>query len=370
VSGIETIAVNAGERAYNVLIGEGALEQGAEELVRLAKRPQVYLLADDHAAERHMFTLGKLLRKAGLKPSVLLIPGGERAKTFPELQRALEFLLQHGAERGDLVVSFGGGAVSDLAGLAAALCKRGMLVAHIPTTLLSQADSAIGGKTAINAQGGKNAVGLIYQPCLVIADPRPLSTLPEREHRAGYAEIYKYGLIDDPEHAAWCEEHGEAIIAGDQQLQSEAIVRSAKAKARFVQEDEHDTEGKRALLNLGHTFAHALEATQRSTGGVRHGEAVAAGLGAAFAFSQRLGLCTKKDAKRVSAHLNSVGLPSNLDVAPGGPYATKDVLAAMRQDKKVDDSKLSMILVRGVGKAFLEPSADVEALEAFLKEQF
>lgn len=364
---LDHIRVELGERSYDVVVGDGAMASAGPMLLEFAKRGVIFVIADDRAAEHHLFKLTKTLGQSRFKTHTHIVPGGERAKTFAELERALEWLISTGADRGDLVLSFGGGAVGDLAGLAAALCKRGCKVAHLPTTLLSQVDSAIGGKTAINAKAGKNMVGLFHQPVMVIADVALLDTLGERERRAGYAEILKYGVVYDREHYDWCVANVKSLLRGDTDALVEAVKRCAKAKAKVVTADERE-QGERALLNLGHTFGHALEAEAEKPGAILHGEAVAAGVGAAFDYAVKREFCEPEIAEEVKAHLKEVGLPTSLGSAPGGPYAAAALLERMKKDKKNVGGSISLVLPRRIGRAFVDKSVNPDGLLAFLKE--
>ena len=294
----------------------------------------------------------------------ILVAEGEAAKDWAGLQQLIGEFAARNIGRSTPIVAFGGGSVGDLTGLAAALFKRGCPVVHIPTTLLAQADSAIGGKTAIDAHGEKNLVGTFHQPALVIVDPTLLDTLDQRQMRSGYAEIVKYGLIDDPAFFAWCEANGRGLIAGHRDLRNEAILTAIRAKARIVASDVDDHTGQRALLNLGHSFAHALE-SEVGIGKFLHGEAVALGIALCFLHCAELGLCPAADADRVVTHLAVVGLPTRLaDVGLAGRGAA--LLGWMARDKKNLDSGLALVLTRGIGKAFLDPSVDPRRLAVFL----
>jgi 3-dehydroquinate synthase len=306
---------------------------------------------------------GKRLAGLSLEEPVL-VPEGEAAKDWETLGQIVERLAFLGVRRGTPIIALGGGSVGDVAGLAASLFKRGCPVIHIPTTLLAQADSAIGGKTAIDAAGQKNLVGTFHHPLLVVADPSLLDTLGERQMRSGYAEVVKYGLIDDPASFAWCEANGRKALDGDRIARRAAIEHCVRAKARFVAADPDDTGGTRALLNLGHTFGHAVEALAGHD--VLHGEAVAVGTALAFGFSEHLGLCPAADLRRVQVHLNAIGLPTTLkEVGLAGP--PEELLAVMAHDKKADAAGLTLILARGIGKAFVEHAVALPSLEAFLR---
>jgi 3-dehydroquinate synthase len=273
-----------------------------------------------------------------------------------------------GVERGDHVIALGGGVIGDLVGFAASILKRGCGFVQVPTTLLAQVDSSVGGKTAINTRAGKNLIGAFHQPAMVLIDPATLDTLPLRELRAGYAEVVKYGLIDDANFFAWCEANGERLLAGDAQARVKAISHSVGAKARIVAADERETTGTRALLNLGHTFGHALEAETGFSDRLLHGEGVAAGMALAFAYSARRGLCPAEHAARVAAHLRSVGLPDGLKAA-GIAASGAQLVEHMRHDKKMDAGTLPFLLARGIGQTFLDASVDLADVAAFLDEQ-
>jgi 3-dehydroquinate synthase len=296
---------------------------------------------------------------------VTTLPPGEATKSFAFLEQACDAVLEARIERGDLVVALGGGVIGDLAGFAAAAVRRGVRFVQVPTTLLSQVDSSVGGKTGINSRHGKNLVGAFHQPSLVIADTALLDTLPGRELRAGYAEVAKYGLIDDAGFFAWCEAHWRGIFSGGPE-RDEAVAQSCRAKAAVVVRDERE-DGDRALLNLGHTFGHALERiTRYDSTRLVHGEGVAIGLNLAFRFSAFLGLCPPADAERVEAHFAAAGLPTRLAQVPGGSGTAEDLLDAMAQDKKVKGGALTFILARGIGRSFIAPGIGADKVRAFL----
>lgn len=342
---------------YDIVIGP--VEAGIERIADMARGEAPLLVTDDRVFALH----GARIADA-IGARVLIVPDGEEAKDWPVLHRLLEQFAAHNASRTTPVVALGGGSVGDLAGLAAALFKRGCPVVHIPTTLLSQADSAVGGKTAIDAFGEKNIIGTFHAPALVVVDPDLLDTLDDRQLRAGYAEIVKYGLIDDPAFFAWCEANGRGVIAGHRDLRVHAIETALRAKARIVEGDVRDLKGQRALLNLGHSFGHAVE-SEAGLGKVLHGEAVALGMVLAHRFSARLALCAAAEAERVANHLASCGLPVKLaDVGLKGPA----LLDWMARDKKNLGGKLSLVLTRGIGRAFVDPAVDSGALAAFLAD--
>ncbi|MDX2234654.1 MAG: 3-dehydroquinate synthase [Hyphomonadaceae bacterium] len=363
-----TVRVALGARAYDVVIGRGLLAGAGARLAPLAPGGRVAIVVDDVVAKLHLSALMQSCFAAGLSAHPVVVSVGEGAKSFAGLERLIDALLELNLERRDLVVAFGGGVVGDLAGLAAALLKRGLDFVQIPTTLLAQVDSSVGGKTAINAAAGKNLVGVFHQPRLVLADLDVLATLPERERRAGYAEIVKIGLIRDAQFYAWCERHAHAVIAGVAgDALAEAVATAVAAKAAIVAEDEREA-GVRALLNLGHTFAHAIEACAGMDGAVLHGEAVGCGMALAFRFSARLGHCPPEDSARVDAHLAAAGFATRLAHLPAGPYPPHALIAAMRHDKKNEAGGLTFILARAIGDAFVAKSVDEAALGDFLAE--
>lgn len=361
------IEVALGDRSYPVRIDHGLLANAAEVLAPFA-RGKAMVVVHDAAVAQHLATLTGALARAGIAVAPLAIPSGEASKSWAMLERLCEALLTHGVERGDHVIALGGGVVGDLTGFACAILKRGCRFVQIPTTLLAQVDSSVGGKTAINARAGKNLIGAFHQPALVLIDPATLHTLPLRELRAGYAEVVKYGLIDNPAFFAWCEANGAALLAGDEAARTHAIAHSVRAKARIVAADERETGGIRALLNLGHTFGHALEAETGFSDRLLHGEAVAAGMALAFAYSARRGLCAPAEAERVAVHLRAVGLPANLaEAGVGADGAT--LVAHMLHDKKRERGTLPFLLARGIGETFLDRSVALADVAAFLDDQ-
>lgn len=341
---------------YEVIVGD--LADALPRLAALADGNRLPVVSDPRVFSLHGGSLADIAM-----PDPILVAEGEAAKDWATLAQIVEQLAAMNVKRGTPVIALGGGSVGDVAGLAACLFKRGCPVVHVPTTLLAQADSAIGGKTAIDAAGQKNLAGTFHHPALVIADPALLDTLDGRQLRSGYAEVVKYGLIDDPEFFAWCEANGPKLLAGDRIARCAAIEYCVRAKARFVAADPDDTKGARALLNLGHTFGHAIEALADRA--VLHGEAVAVGMCLAFRFSAQLGLCPPDDARRVSDHLRLVGLPTGLaDLGLGG--SGEQMLALMARDKKADGSGIVLVLARGIGQAFVERGVDAGKLAAFL----
>ena len=361
------VPVALGERAYDIVVGRGVLGDAGRRMARLRARA-CCIVSDQTVAGLYADRVAGSLEAEGLRTSVVAVPPGEASKSWPCLERVCDAVLDARIERGDLVVALGGGVVGDLAGFAAAVVRRGVRLVQIPTTLLSQVDSSVGGKTGINARQGKNLVGAFHQPSLVLADTALLDTLPMRELKAGYAEVVKYGLIDDPGFFEWCEANWRRIFAGGPE-RDRAVAQSCRAKAAVVVRDERE-DGDRALLNLGHTFAHALErVTAYDSARLVHGEAVAIGLALAFRFSARLGLCSGQDAGRVEAHLTSAGLPTELAQVPGGCGGPDELLAAMAQDKKVKDGALTFILARGIGQSFVARGVDPDAVRGFLADE-
>jgi 3-dehydroquinate synthase len=365
---VETVRVELGARGYDILIGEGLLAQAGARLRPLAPRRRVHVVTDETVAALHLPALTASLEAAGLTAGAVTAPPGEGSKSMAQLEAVLDALIDAGAERDDLILAFGGGVVGDLAGLAAALLKRGARFAQAPTTLLAQVDSSVGGKTAVNARAGKNLIGVFNQPVLVLADLGVLATLPARELGAGLAEVVKYGLIDDPLFFAFLEAEADGLRAGDPRPLAEAVRASCAAKARIVAADETE-QGERALLNLGHTFGHALERANEFGPELLHGEAVACGLAMAMRFSVTLGLCGEAEAARAERLLNRLGLATRLTALAGGPYRADALLAHMAHDKKARDGRLTLILARGIGRAFIARDADMAALAAFLARE-
>lgn len=359
-----TVEVALGARSYDVLVGEGALEDGAGRLAGLCPRGRALVAADADALRLHGARLRAALSGAGLEPVIFEIEGGETAKSWAGLERLVDQLLDAGMERGESLIAFGGGTIGDLAGFASAVTKRGTGFVQIPTTLLAQVDSSVGGKTGVNTRAGKNLAGAFHQPSLVIADTGFLATLPEREVRAGYAEIVKAGLIADAALFDRLEAQGRDALKPDNLAAN--IADAVAFKARIVAEDEREG-GVRALLNLGHTFAHAFEA-EAEKGALIHGEAVAAGLALAFGYSQRRGVCPPGAAERVRAHFAAAGLPAGGAQLAGGPYDPARLVMRMGADKKNTGGAITLILAKAIGQAYIAPGADARDLESFLSE--
>ncbi len=355
-------------RGYDIHIGRHQLCEAAALIAAFAPGAKAALVTDESVASLHGAAFETCLQQEGIAATRITIPPGEASKSYSQFVALCDALLAARIERNDLVIAFGGGVVGDLTGFAAAVLRRGVRFVQVPTTLLAQVDSSVGGKTGINSPHGKNLIGAFHQPALVIADTALLDTLSEREFKAGYAEVVKYGLIDDPGFFDWCEANWSRVIAGGPE-RDHAVAVSCRAKAAIVARDERE-EGDRALLNLGHTFAHALERlTNYDSARLVHGEAVAIGLALAFRFSQRLGLCPGQDAGRVSRHLDHVGLPSRLQQVPGGAGSAEEIVNAMAQDKKVKRGVLTFILARGIGKSFIAPGVAADEVRAFIEAE-
>jgi shikimate kinase / 3-dehydroquinate synthase len=363
----DVVHVPLGPRGYDVVIGRGILPGLGERMASLKPGASAAVVTDSTVATHHLGAAQAALERAGIRPVPIVVPPGEGSKSWSTLEKICEDLLSARIERGDVVVALGGGVIGDLAGFAAAIVRRGLDVVQVPTTLLAQVDSALGGKTAVNSRHGKNQVGVFHQPILVVADTASLDTLPQRVFRAGYAEIVKYGLIGDATFFAWLEVNWREVFAGAP-AREHAIATSCRAKAAIVGRDERES-GERALLNLGHTFAHALEAAAGYSDRLLHGEAVAIGLALAFAFSARLGLLPEAEAERVRSHLAAVGLPTDMSAIPGGLPAADGLLELMAQDKKVRRGKLTLILARGIGASFVAPDIDPALVRAFVAEK-
>ena len=361
------ITVPLGARSYDIHIGEGLLARAGDIVAPFLKRPLTAIVTDENVAQAHLATLERALAAKGIRSTAIIMPPGEATKSYQHLGDLCDRLLLAGIERRDRIIAFGGGVIGDLAGFAAAILRRGVDFIQIPTSLLAQVDSSVGGKTGINSPQGKNLVGAFHQPLAVIADIGLLNTPPRRELAAGYAEVAKYGLLGDKPFFEWLEGASDQIMRGNPEARIRAIRTSCEAKARIVAEDETET-GVRALLNLGHTFGHALEAATGYSQRLLHGEAVAIGMVQAFRFSGRQQLCAPEIADRVAKHLKAVGLPVHASQIPGELPPPATLLEIMRQDKKAQGGKLTFILVRGIGEAFIARDvADHDVLD-FLTE--
>jgi len=365
----ETVSVSLGDRSYEVLIGPGLLRLAPDLIAARLGSARCAVVTDENVATRHLPALEAGLRAANRHLGTLTLPPGEGTKSFTAVASLCERLLEMGLERGDLVIALGGGVIGDLAGFAASIVRRGVRFVQMPTTLLAQVDSSVGGKSGINTPQGKNLVGTFHQPSLVLADIETLATLPPREFRAGYVEAAKYGLLGDSGFFGWLERSWPAISSQDPAALSHAIATSVRGKAEIVAHDETET-GDRMLLNLGHTFGHALEAWAGFSSRLLHGEAVAIGICLAFRLSQELGFISGDSVGRVTAHLAGVGLPTSIaDIPANRPPSVDELAAIMRQDKKVRDGRLTLILVRGIGKAFITRDVAPATLEDFLSRQ-
>ena len=363
----ETVDVDLGPRSYAVRIGVDLIDRAAAEIGPLLHRSRVVIVTDEGVATHHLPRLEAALRKGGIAPESLTLAPGEGSKSWSGLERVVEWLVARKVERDDLILGFGGGVVGDLAGFAAAVLRRGVRIVQIPTTLLAQVDSSVGGKTGINSPQGKNLIGAFHQPALVLADVGLLDTLPPREFRAGYGEVVKYGLLGDAAFFERLERDGPAMLSGDRRLRMEAVRRSVEMKAGIVARDETE-QGERALLNLGHTFAHALEAATGYSDRLLHGEAVATGLVLAFEASARLAFCAPDAPARVRAHLRQMGMVSELADIPGALPDADGLLTLMAQDKKVRAGRLRFVLAHDIGRAFVADDVDAGAVRAVLVE--
>ena len=358
------VTVGLGARGYPIHIGPGLLARAGELLKPLARGP-LPVVTDAHVAEMHLAALLDSLGKSGLDARPIVLAPGEGTKSFAGLEKLTAELLHTGVDRSGLVVAFGGGVIGDLTGFAAGVLKRGISFAQIPTTLLAQVDSSVGGKTAINTPAGKNLVGLFHQPRIVIADTDVPRSLPRREMLAGYAEVAKYGALGDAVFFEWLEANGAKALAGDSAAMVHAVAHSCRMKADIVARDERET-GERALLNLGHTFGHALEAATGFSDRLLHGEGVAVGMALALRLSVTLGLCPGQDAVRFVRHLTAVGLPAAIADIPGPRPSVETLLAHMAHDKKVKDGRMTFVLVRGIGQAFVTSDVPMDAVREAL----
>ncbi len=363
----ETVNVALPGREYDVIIGSGLLAEAGAYLAPMLARPRVAVVTDENVAALHLDALRAGLAASGIEMQALILPAGEGTKSWAMLQRCSDLLLDQKVERRDLVVAFGGGVIGDLAGFASAILRRGVGFVQIPTSLLAQVDSSVGGKTGINTSHGKNLIGAFHQPALVLADTDVLGTLTARDFLAGYGEVVKYGLLGDYEYFNWLEANGPALAAGDTAARLEAVRRAVQMKADIVARDETE-QGDRALLNLGHTFCHALEAATGYSDRLLHGEGVAIGCALAFQLSAKLGLCPQEDPSRVRAHLKTMGMKTDLKDIDGALPDAEALLDLMGQDKKVVDGQLRFILARGIGDAFVTSDVPRAAVLAVLHD--
>jgi 3-dehydroquinate synthase len=361
------VDVALGERSYDIVIGRGQLASLGARIAKLRPGAKAAIVSDENVAARHLDAAVAAVKASASQVSTVVLPPGESTKSFKHLASLCDDLISQRIERGDLVIALGGGVIGDLAGFAAAIVRRGLDYVQVPTSLLAQVDSSVGGKTAIDSPQGKNLIGAFYQPVLVVADTALLHTLPAREFRAGYAEVAKYGLLGDAAFFAWLEANWKDVFAGGP-AREHAIATSCRAKAAIVARDERET-GERMLLNLGHTFGHALEAAAGYSDRLLHGEAIAIGMALAFEFSARRALLPKAEAERAIRHLAAVGLPTHVSDVPGGTPDAEQLMTLIAQDKKVTRGKLTFILARGIGNAFVAPDVEAAEVRAFLAEK-
>ncbi|WP_026620223.1 3-dehydroquinate synthase [Ensifer sp. WSM1721] len=362
------VRVNLGDRSYDILIGPGLIAAAGREIAARLNGRKMAVITDENVAPRYLEPLMASLKESSIEAISLVLPAGEKTKSFEHLIPVCEAILGARIERNDAVIALGGGVIGDLTGFAAGIVRRGSRFIQIPTSLLAQVDSSVGGKTGINSPHGKNLIGVFHQPELVLADTDVLDSLSQREFRAGYAEVAKYGLIDKPEFFHWLEQNWQAVFAGGP-ARIEAIAVSCQAKADVVAADEREN-GLRALLNLGHTFGHALEAaTEYDSARLVHGEGVAIGMVLAHEFSARMNLASPDDARRVEAHLRAVGLPTRMGDIPGTLPPAERLMEAIVQDKKVKGGKLTFILTRGIGQSFVADDVPSSEVLSFLKEK-
>jgi 3-dehydroquinate synthase len=365
-SKIDRLSVDLGNRSYEILIGRGLIAEAGHRMLPHLKQKRVVAVTDSNVARHHLEALERSVRAAGIAIDSVVLEAGEQTKSFAGLEGLLNQLLELGIERRTTLVALGGGVIGDLTGFAAAVALRGIDFVQIPTTLLAQVDSSVGGKTGIDTPQGKNLVGAFHQPRLVLADTATLDTLPRRQMLAGYAEVAKYGLINEPAFWSWLESNGVDVIERADGPLRHAVLESCRNKARVVAADEREQDA-RALLNLGHTFGHALEAECGYSDELLHGEAVAIGMVMAFDLSARLGLCSLEDAARVQRHLASVGLPTSPNWIDGRDWQAERLIRHMSRDKKVQDGRIAFVLAKGIGKAFFPVHAELDEISALLE---
>ena len=363
----ETIRVPLGDRSYDVRVGRGLIARAGDEIAPLLSRPRIAVLTDEMVAGAQGAALEAGLAARGIASATLALPHGEATKNWANLERTVEWLLAEKIERRDVLVALGGGVIGDLGGFAAAILRRGIRFVQVPTSLLAQVDSSVGGKTGINSPQGKNLIGAFHQPSLVLADIDALDTLSRRDFLAGYGEVVKYGLLGDVAFFDWLEVHGPALAAGDRELRAQAVRRSVEMKAEIVARDETE-QGDRALLNLGHTFCHALEKATGYSDRLLHGEGVAIGCALAYELSARLGLCPQEEPSRVRQHLREMGTKVDLSDIPGDLPDADTLIGLMGQDKKVIAGRLRFILSRGIGQAFVADDVPADVLRGVLDD--
>jgi len=363
----DIVRVDLAGRSYDIRIGPGLITEAGAHVGLLLPRPFTVIVTDETVAGLHLAPLRAGLAAAGIAAEAIVLPPGEATKSMARLAQVVERLLELKVERDDLIIALGGGVIGDLAGFAAAVTRRGIDFIQVPTTLLAQVDSSVGGKTGVNAPQGKNLIGAFHQPKLVLADIAALDTLAPCDFLAGYGEVVKYGCLGDAMFFGWLEKMGPAMLAGDAEARAHAVRRSCEMKAEIVARDEHE-RGERALLNLGHTFGHALEAATGYSGRLLHGEGVAIGMTLAFEVSARMGTCAQEDPSRLRAHLAAMGMKKDLADIPGDLPDAEGLIALMHQDKKVRQGKLTFILARGIGEAFVEREVDLAVVGRVLEE--
>lgn len=365
----ETVHVALDDRAYDIHIGPGLIADAARYIEPFLQRKRVAVVTDETVAGLHLAALEDALKAAGIDVVSMALPAGESTKGWPQFTRTVEWLLENKVERNDIVIALGGGVIGDLVGFAAAVLRRGVRFVQIPTSLLAQVDSSVGGKTGINAPQGKNLIGAFHQPTLVLADTDALKTLTKRDFLAGYGEVVKYGLLGDADFFSWLESNGEALADGDEDARVYAVKRSCEMKAEIVVRDETE-QGDRALLNLGHTFCHALEAATGYSDRLLHGEGVAIGCALAFDLSAKMGLVSQESPSRVRAHLQKMGMKTNLNDIPGDLPTAETLLGLMSQDKKVINGQLRFILANDIGSSFVTSEVDANDVLSVLKNGF
>lgn len=364
---VQTVHVPLAGREYDVRIGQGLLTNAGAEIAPLLRRKRVAIVTDENVAAKHLDDLQNALEASGITSVFHVLPAGEATKSWPHFSNCVDWLLEAKVERNDVVVALGGGVVGDLVGFAAAVLRRGVRFVQMPTSLLAQVDSSVGGKTGINSTHGKNLIGAFHQPSLVLADIDVLGTLQPRDFLAGYGEVVKYGLLGDADFYDWLETNGPALASGDTEARTYAVKRSVEMKAEIVVRDETE-QGDRALLNLGHTFCHALEKATGYSDRLLHGEGVAIGCALAFDLSQRLGLCSQELPSRIHAHLKAMGMKADLADIPGDLPDADTLLDLMGQDKKVIDGQLRFILARGIGQAFVTSDVPKDVVRGLLSD--
>jgi 3-dehydroquinate synthase len=366
---LHNVPVSLAERSYNIAIGQNLIATAGGLVAPFLKRPVAVIVTDENVAKVHLASLEKSLAASGIETKSIILPAGEATKSYKYLAELCDGLLSAGVERRDIVIALGGGVIGDLTGFAASILRRGVNFIQIPTSLLAQVDSSVGGKTGINSPLGKNLIGAFHQPIAVLADLDVLNTLPKRQRAAGYAEVAKYGLLGDAKFFEWLEDNVDAIIDGgnDVSAMAHAVQTCCAMKARIVAEDETET-GVRALLNLGHTFGHALEAATGYSDRLLHGEAVAIGMVQAFKFSDQLGVCAKGTHERVIKHLKRAGLPTHASEIPGKLPPNEKLVELMRQDKKAVGGKLTFILAKSIGETYIAKGVAESEVMSFLEK--